>query len=1133
MQPGLLHAQNPRTNAYWNPNFTGSSGPIQYGASVSAMDASGNIYVAGNFQLGNESPIRVAKWSGNQWQVLGDRIYTEAAFIASSVVSAIAVDGFGNVYVGGTFNRAFNSGGGVVQCENVVKWNNAALSWEALGGGVSDDVTSIAIAANGDVYVSGNLAQSFNPDGSIVSTQRIAMWDDGQSIWQPLGDGLPIFTGGEIDQIGLDDNGDLVAAGRFSEIFDAGQQAVPANNIARWDGSGWHSLADGISLNNQSVINISKILSDGSGNLYVFGAFGAGLNGDGSRADGPLISWDGSRWTARGAGISGPIFRDMTIDGLENIYLLYDRPGFLSTLEKWDGNSWVRLMEKGTFPVPATIAANRQFGAQRCYMGGNYNGFDDLTTGVSTQIANNALWVGSGWLGLQPAFGIGASGEVFALAADDQRLANYLYVGGNFVSVDGVATNNIARFDGFNWSPMGAGVNGPVNAIEGSFWPWRGAFVGGVFSVATNPDGSTVNVDNFAFWDDATSRWYNVGGFDGAVNAIENTPLGRIIVGGAFTSVLTNAGAQPANALAQLDLFGQDWEPLGDGVAGQSGAVVNAITSWFHRFIYTGSTLGEIIVGGVFDTAINPDNSQTNVSNIAIWSHDARTWYSPGDGLDGEVLALERVSNLSSSFPIWAGGRFQNATNRDGSVVPANHVVRWDAYEWRPLGNGVDGPVRAITLPGIYSQAIIGGEFTNAFDADNTSHTVNRVALFDFSSQYGTTPGWNAFGDGVNGNVYALQNVFACASRAEIAYVGGDFSIAGSRNARSLAKWKYTGSPAYRGPTLVVRSSSGRRRNGSSGRGSRVVASVHQLACSPLAKAATEIVLADNLGFGEQTTAENLPVLTAFDLQMFDPEFPSEPLFTVDSLMVHSENPQLFVITGVDNPDEYAPNPDGRNTAETAILLDVPVDIASNEVQVVFVNSITDASALAVLTPAGDTLAASLRYGDVSLPVSLPPATYTFSVVAMSGGQQIASLAFNLSQSSQKAITAVLSGFVNPAANQNGPPLAAVVVEAADSGPTAVSEPEITAPNQFSLLQNYPNPFNPSTAIRYSLAQPEKVLLRVFDLRGREVATLVNDRKTAGEHVVIFDAPGLPSGIYFAHLKTGSNSLMRKMLLVR
>ncbi len=90
------------------------------------------------------------------------------------------------------------------------------------------------------------------------------------------------------------------------------------------------------------------------------------------------------------------------------------------------------------------------------------------------------------------------------------------------------------------------------------------------------------------------------------------------------------------------------------------------------------------------------------------------------------------------------------------------------------------------------------------------------------------------------------------------------------------------------------------------------------------------------------------------------------------------------------------------------------------------------------------------------------------------------------------------------------------------------------APKEFTLGQNYPNPFNPTTNISFSVPNDGFVSLKVYDMLGREVATLVNGEKKAGMiQQVTFDATKLPSGIYFARLQSGGKQIIRKMILTK
>lgn len=94
-------------------------------------------------------------------------------------------------------------------------------------------------------------------------------------------------------------------------------------------------------------------------------------------------------------------------------------------------------------------------------------------------------------------------------------------------------------------------------------------------------------------------------------------------------------------------------------------------------------------------------------------------------------------------------------------------------------------------------------------------------------------------------------------------------------------------------------------------------------------------------------------------------------------------------------------------------------------------------------------------------------------------------------------------------------------------------EIEITTPSIFSLEQNYPNPFNPSTKIKYSLPQSSNVEIKIYDVLGKESATLVSEYKPAGSYEIQFDASLLPSGTYFYQIHAGSFLETKKMILMK
>ena len=99
--------------------------------------------------------------------------------------------------------------------------------------------------------------------------------------------------------------------------------------------------------------------------------------------------------------------------------------------------------------------------------------------------------------------------------------------------------------------------------------------------------------------------------------------------------------------------------------------------------------------------------------------------------------------------------------------------------------------------------------------------------------------------------------------------------------------------------------------------------------------------------------------------------------------------------------------------------------------------------------------------------------------------------------------------------------------------PLPVEEVTSYLPTKFNLEQNYPNPFNPSTVISYQLPVGIRVTLKVFDIIGNEVATLVNTEKPAGNYQVQWDSREFPSGVYFYTLSTGNFFSTKKMILLK
>jgi hypothetical protein len=96
-----------------------------------------------------------------------------------------------------------------------------------------------------------------------------------------------------------------------------------------------------------------------------------------------------------------------------------------------------------------------------------------------------------------------------------------------------------------------------------------------------------------------------------------------------------------------------------------------------------------------------------------------------------------------------------------------------------------------------------------------------------------------------------------------------------------------------------------------------------------------------------------------------------------------------------------------------------------------------------------------------------------------------------------------------------------------------IEDEELGQPVAYKLAQNYPNPFNPETKIRYTIPENAQVTLKVFNVLGQEVATLVNEHEVAGNYIALFEANHLATGVYFYRLEAGKFTDVKKMLLLK
>jgi hypothetical protein len=247
----------------------------------------------------------------------------------------------------------------------------------------------------------------------------------------------------------------------------------------------------------------------------------------------------------------------------------------------------------------------------------------------------------------------------------------------------------------------------------------------------------------------------------------------------------------------------------------------------------------------------------------------------------------------------------------------------------------------------------------------------------------------------------------------------------------------------------------------------------------------------------------------------------------------------VAVANGVLDPNSYAANPDGRSTAFTLFINAMARETGTgSDVDFFVLHGATDAPTVDVIARGVGTLVDDAAYGDITSYIPVPPAEYTLDLTLADGTTLVQSYVADLSGLGGGSAAVFASGFLTPASNQNGEAFGlffALADGTVGQFPIVTSVEEISSltPKTYNLSQNYPNPFNPSTTINFSLPNNEFVTLKVYNILGGEVATLVNRELTAGSYEFDFNASNLASGIYFYELKAGNFAEIRKMNLLK
>jgi hypothetical protein len=555
---------------------------------------------------------------------------------------------------------------------------------------------------------------------------------------------------GRINALVVDSSGNLFAGGTITQ---AGGAAM--NRIAKWNGTSWSALGAGLS--GAGAPEVYALAVGAHGELYAGGNFSAA----GGVAANNIAMWNGTSWSALAGGVNSWVYA-LEVDTTGTLYaggsFTTADGSTVNRVATWDGTSWASLGAG----VSSTVFALELDASGNLYVGGSF------TTAGSVPSNRIAKWDGSSWTAL----GTGVGSTVRALKIDG---SGNLYAGGSFTTAGAVTVNRIAMWNGSSWSSLGAGLNSTVRslAIDGS----GNVYVGGDFTTAgsgTADGGARWNGTSWAALGYSYSLYAMVvddagklyGGYGGGVKTWNGTSWSGLSPGlNGTVSDLTsdsggnlyaqgyfaNAGGATVNGLAKWN--GISWSALG---AGQEGdGTHDALTVDPSGNLYTGGQFSAI--GGVA------------ANNVAKWN--GTSWSALGAGLRRPEGFVSDVTALTfdQNGTLYASGQYEN-----DSLEMVSAVWAWNGTSWSSLGTGFDGLVTELTTDAS-GTLYAGGYFSTADGV-----TINNIAQWNGTS-------WSPLGEGVNGTVRAL----AMDASGNL-YAGGSFTHSDELSVNYVAKWNGT-----------------------------------------------------------------------------------------------------------------------------------------------------------------------------------------------------------------------------------------------------------------------------------------------------------------------------------------------------
>ena len=626
--------------------------------------------------------------------------------------------------------------------------------------------------------------------------------------WAGIGDG-----GGNIDArvLGIAVSGtNVYVVGDFTDAAN-----IPAADyVAKWDGSNWSALGSNGAGNGAIDFYTEAVAVSNTGDVYVGGDFYYVNNNGTYLPDAAHIAkWDGSNWSALGSNGAGGSSLNGSVYAIAvsstNIYVGGQFTnvnnggavlGAADYVAKWDGSNWSALGSNGagdgSFGAGTYISALAVNGTN-VYVGGTFMNVNNKGT-VLGAADNVAKWDGSNWsaLGSNGAGDGSLNGSVYSLAVSGTNL----YVGGQFTNVNNSGTvlgaaDYVAKWDGSNWSALrsnGAGDGSLNNSVYSLAVSGKDVYVGGTFTNVNNGGAILGAADYVAKWDG--SNWSALGSNgvgDGSIPNKSGPYIPALAIQG--SNLLMGGTFYDVNnggtPLPQADYIAK-WDGSHWSSLGKdvNGALVNGYTGSAVNAIAVIGT--DVYVGGYFYNVSNHGVNMPEADYIAKW--DGSNWSALSSNGAGNGALNSQVYALAViGTDLYVGGTFSNVSNNGTPLPAADGIAKWNGSNWSALSS--NGAGNGALNNGVETLAVSGTNLYVGGFFTNVNNNGTPLPAADYVAKWDGS-NWSALGSNGSGNGALNNGIRALAVSGTDVYVGGHFTNVNNGGtvlnaADYIAKW--------------------------------------------------------------------------------------------------------------------------------------------------------------------------------------------------------------------------------------------------------------------------------------------------------------------------------------------------------